>query len=80
MTTVQKDMIKDVLYEDAESIMLCLQGRVVMENEEDKDVFNKKDEFGRNVLITASMLGRSGMVRELVQHGAQVNEQSTRGE
>ncbi|KAM6919936.1 ankyrin repeat domain-containing protein 45 [Lycodopsis pacificus] len=38
-----------------------------------------KDEAGRNALLTASMLGRSAIVRELVGHGARVDEQTVRG-
>ncbi|XP_028987341.1 ankyrin repeat domain-containing protein 45 isoform X2 [Betta splendens] len=51
-----------------------------LESEYDREeILDKKDEVGRKVLAVAAMLGRSAIVRELVRHGAQVNEQTVRG-
>lgn len=52
----------------------------VTEEPPEKDLFGVKDEVGRNALLTACMLGRSAIVRELVRNGAQVDEQTVRGE
>lgn len=60
---------------DLETIIQYVQGEW-----EREEILGKKDEAGRNILVTASMLGRSAIVRELVRHGAQVNEHTLRGE
>ncbi|KAL0966043.1 hypothetical protein UPYG_G00290000 [Umbra pygmaea] len=54
----------------------CLPGIEMMEIE---NLLVEKDEMGRNALFAACMLGRSTIVRELVKHGAQVNEITSRG-
>uniref|UniRef100_A0A3Q3G1R6 Uncharacterized protein n=1 Tax=Labrus bergylta TaxID=56723 RepID=A0A3Q3G1R6_9LABR len=65
MTSLQQDIFNCVLSGDLETI---------------KDgLFGMKDEAGRNALLTASMLGRSAIVPELLRHGALVNEQTVRG-
>ncbi|KAM8849257.1 ankyrin repeat domain-containing protein 45 isoform 2-T2 [Spinachia spinachia] len=38
-----------------------------------------KDAVGRNALVTACLLGKSAIARELVEHGARVNEHTARG-
>lgn len=74
MTTYDK-VHQCVLSGDTETIIRYFEGEWDRE-----EIFGKKDEAGRNVLAVASMLGRSAIVRELVRHRAQVNEQSVRGE
>jgi len=44
-----------------------------------ENILWEKDEVGRNALFAACTLGRSDIVRELVQNGASVNEFTVRG-
>ncbi|KAG1934766.1 ankyrin repeat domain-containing protein [Pimephales promelas] len=44
-----------------------------------ENILWEKDEVGRNALFAACTLGRSDIVRELVQNGASVNEFTARG-
>ena len=79
MASVQEEIFKCVVSGDLDAIKQCLQAEREDESQE-KDYFSKKDEFGRSALLTAAMLGKSDIVRELVRGGAQVNEQTERGE
>ncbi|XP_037642810.1 ankyrin repeat domain-containing protein 45 [Sebastes umbrosus] len=77
MTSVQEEIFKCVQSGDLERIKELLKPEAFSEEE---DVCGTmKDEVGRNALLTASMLGRSSIVRELIKHGAQINEQTVRG-
>ncbi|XP_059200343.1 ankyrin repeat domain-containing protein 45 [Centropristis striata] len=49
------------------------------EPEGDEDPGVMKDLAGREPLLTASMLGRSSAVRDLIRSGAPVNQQTARG-
>lgn len=80
MTSIQEEMFKCVLSGDLETLRQYLEGEPVPEEPQERDLFGEKDECGRSALLTASMLGRSAIVRELVRHGARVNEQTIRGE
>ncbi|XP_031418864.1 ankyrin repeat domain-containing protein 45 [Clupea harengus] len=48
-------------------------------NQERPDLLWEKDDIGRNALFAASMLGRSNVVRELIEQGAEVNTWTVRG-
>ncbi|XP_031143373.1 ankyrin repeat domain-containing protein 45 isoform X1 [Sander lucioperca] len=79
MTSIQKDIFNCVLSGDLEGIKEHLEREGVTEESQERDVCGMKDEVGRNALLTACMLGRSAIGRELVRHGAQVDEQTVRG-
>ena len=81
MTTIQDEIFKCVLSGDLEAVRQCLGHETeTEESQEDLDLFGKKDEAGRNALLAACMLGRSSIIPELLTNGAQVNEQTVRGE
>ncbi|XP_060939662.1 ankyrin repeat domain-containing protein 45-like [Limanda limanda] len=79
MSSVAEEIFKCVLSGDLASIEQYLQAERVVGESQETDVFSKKDELGRNALITAAMLGKSDIVRVLVRGGAQVNEQTASG-
>ncbi|KAG7526869.1 ankyrin repeat domain-containing protein 45 [Solea senegalensis] len=79
MTSLQEDVFNRVLSADLWGLTKCFESEFDSEESQENNVFDKKDELGRNALLTASMLGRSAIVRELVRHGAQVNKQTVRG-
>ncbi|TDH06320.1 hypothetical protein EPR50_G00130890 [Perca flavescens] len=79
MTSIQKEIFKCVLSGDLEGIKEHLEREGVTEESQDIDVCGMKDEVGRNALLTGCVLGRSAISRELVRHGAQVDEQTVRG-
>ncbi|KAA8586668.1 ankyrin repeat domain-containing protein 45 isoform X1 [Etheostoma spectabile] len=79
MTSIQKDIFKCVLSGDLEGIKEHLEREAVTEESQEIDLCGMKDDFGRNALHNACMLGGSAIARELVRHGAQVNEQTVRG-
>ncbi|XP_014046122.2 ankyrin repeat domain-containing protein 45 [Salmo salar] len=65
---------------DIEGLQKHLENECLSGNEEPpEDLFWEKDEMGRNALFIACMLGRSTTVRELLKHGAHVNECTARG-
>lgn len=80
MSSIQKEIYDCVLSGECESIKEHLERSNVTEEPQENDLFGLKDEAGRNALLIACMFGRSGIVRELVRNGAQVNEQTVRGE
>ena len=51
----------------------------VSDRDSPKYLFKVKDELGRNAFFSACALGREAIVRELVKHGAEVNELTVRG-
>ncbi|KAM9349998.1 ankyrin repeat domain-containing protein 45 [Symphorus nematophorus] len=79
MTSIQAEIFNCVLSGDLESMKEHFDREPVSEESEEKDWFALKDEGGRNALLTACMLGRSAIVRELVRHGARVTERTARG-
>lgn len=79
MASIQEDVYNCVLSGELESIRELFDS-VSATEEEEMDLFDYKDEGGRNALLTACMLGRSAIVSELVRNGAQVNESTSRGE
>ncbi|XP_067109632.1 ankyrin repeat domain-containing protein 45 isoform X2 [Osmerus mordax] len=56
-----------------------VESLTVSDRESPKYLFKEKDELGRNAFFTACALGRDDIVRELVKHGAEVNELTARG-
>ncbi|XP_044077078.1 ankyrin repeat domain-containing protein 45 isoform X2 [Siniperca chuatsi] len=79
MTSIQTDIFSCVLSGDLESMQEHFEREGVKEESREKDLFGMKDEVGRNAMLTACVLGRSAIVRELVAHGARVDEQTVRG-
>ncbi|KAM4552559.1 ankyrin repeat domain-containing protein 45 [Odontesthes bonariensis] len=79
MASKRKEILKCVQSDDLESLQQLFEDIGVTEEPREQDLFGEKDEVGRNALLVASMLGRSAIVRELVKHGAQVDEQTVRG-
>ncbi|XP_054458119.1 ankyrin repeat domain-containing protein 45 isoform X2 [Anoplopoma fimbria] len=79
MTSIQRKLFKCVLSGDLESIKEHFEREAVTGESQETDPWGVKDEVGRNGLLTACMLGRSAIVRELVGHGARVDEQTVRG-
>ncbi|TKS80371.1 Ankyrin repeat domain-containing protein 45 [Collichthys lucidus] len=79
MTCTQREVFKCVLSGDLEYLKEFFEPGESQEESQEEDVFGLKDEAGRNVLLTAAMLGRSAIVQELVRHGARVNEQTAGG-
>lgn len=80
MTSIQKEIFDCVLCGDLDSIKAHFEREGFAEETQEQDVFGLKDEGGRNALLTACMLERSDILRELVRHGAQVDMQTVRGE
>lgn len=80
MSSIQREIYNCVLSGELESMKEHLERAGVTEEPPEKDLFGVTDEGGRNALLAACMLGRSAIVRELVGNGAQVDEQTVRGE
>lgn len=80
MASIQEDIYNCVLSGELESIKELFDNVSATEEQQEMDLFDYKDEGGRNALLTACMLGRSAIVSELVRNGAQVNESTSRGE
>ncbi|XP_029309668.1 ankyrin repeat domain-containing protein 45 [Cottoperca gobio] len=79
MTSIQTEIFTCVLSGDVESITGYFEREGVTDEAQEKDMCGMKDEVGRNALLTGCMLGRSDVVRELLTHGARVDEQTVRG-
>lgn len=80
MESIQKDVYDAVLSGEVERIKELFGEVNATEEQEELQLFSYKDEAGRNALMTASILGRSDIVRELVKNGAQLDESTVRGE
>lgn len=80
MTSTQREVFNCVLSGDLKTITEHFEREGVTGESEEEDVFGMKDEAGRNALLTACVLGRSAIVRELVRTGARVEERTVRGE
>ncbi|XP_038568532.1 ankyrin repeat domain-containing protein 45 isoform X2 [Micropterus salmoides] len=79
MASVQKEIFTCVVSGDLETIREHFKRDGDTEDSQGDDLFGMRDEVGRNAMLTACMLGRSDMARELVAHGARVDEQTVRG-
>ncbi|XP_023190990.1 ankyrin repeat domain-containing protein 45 [Xiphophorus maculatus] len=79
MTSIQDEIFNSVLSGDVEDLQQVLESYDAAEESEEINLFGKVDEMGRNALLVASMLGKSSVVRELVKHGAKLDEQTVRG-
>ncbi|XP_075887451.1 ankyrin repeat domain-containing protein 45 isoform X2 [Nelusetta ayraudi] len=79
MQSTQKDIYEAVQSGELESIKELFGEVNATEGQKEMDLFSYKDGGGRNALMTACMLGRSDIVTELVNNGAQVNESTVRG-
>ncbi|XP_023148156.1 ankyrin repeat domain-containing protein 45 isoform X1 [Amphiprion ocellaris] len=79
MSSIQEEIFQCVQSGDLEALKQLLEGVEESQESLELKLFARRDEVGRNVLMIASMLGRSDTVRELVGHGAPVNEQTVRG-
>ncbi|XP_077954992.1 ankyrin repeat domain-containing protein 45 isoform X1 [Gasterosteus aculeatus] len=79
MSSFQRAVFESVLSGDLEALQRCLEREAAAESRE-LDPFGMKDKEGRNALLNACMLGRTAIARELVRHGARVNERTARGE
>ncbi|XP_022069372.2 ankyrin repeat domain-containing protein 45 isoform X1 [Acanthochromis polyacanthus] len=77
--SMQEEIFSCVQSGDLEALKQLLEGVEESEESLEQKLFTRRDEVGRNVLMIATMLGRSDTVRELVGHGAPVNEQTVRG-
>ncbi|XP_048019593.1 ankyrin repeat domain-containing protein 45 isoform X2 [Megalobrama amblycephala] len=75
----EKTVLLCALDDDVEGLKRLLESKRDSDTQESENILWEKDEVGRNALFTACMLGRSGIVRELVQNGADVNEFTARG-
>lgn len=80
MTSIQKEIFQCALSGDLETIKKHFEREATAEESQEKDLYGVKDEVGRNALLTACMLGRTAIVRELVRNGAQIDQQTVRGE
>ncbi|KAI3375341.1 hypothetical protein L3Q82_021835, partial [Scortum barcoo] len=76
MTSTQEEIFKCVLSGDLDSVKELFERQ---EEPRQQDVFGLKDELGRNALLAASMLGRSAIIRELLTHGAELEESTAGG-
>uniref|UniRef100_UPI00398F37CE ankyrin repeat domain-containing protein 45 isoform X2 n=1 Tax=Pristiophorus japonicus TaxID=55135 RepID=UPI00398F37CE len=74
----RNSFLTSVLAGNAENIRKCFEEEGVY-YELPSRLLNIHDEFGRNALFAASMLGHCEAINELVTQGADVNEQTNRG-
>ncbi|XP_034411687.1 ankyrin repeat domain-containing protein 45-like [Cyclopterus lumpus] len=79
MTLTQREVFTRVLSGDLEGLKEQLDCDAVAEESQQTDPCGMTDEVGRNALLTACILGRSAIARELVGHGAPVHAQTVRG-
>ncbi|KAK7159390.1 hypothetical protein R3I94_005652 [Phoxinus phoxinus] len=75
----EKTVLLCALDDDVEELKRILESNSATDSEQPENILWEKDEVGRNALFAACTLGRSGIVRELVQNGADVNEFTARG-
>ncbi|XP_068427257.1 ankyrin repeat domain-containing protein 45 [Clinocottus analis] len=79
MTSTQREVFTHVLSGDLDGLKEQFDREADAEEAQETDPCGIKDEAGRNALLTACMLGRSAIARELVGHGAPVHAQTVRG-
>ncbi|XP_056092428.1 ankyrin repeat domain-containing protein 45 [Rhinichthys klamathensis goyatoka] len=75
----EKTVLLCALDDDVEGLKRLLESNSATDSKQPENILWEKDEVGRNALFAACTLGRSGIVRELVQNGADVNEFTARG-
>ncbi|KAK2900816.1 hypothetical protein Q8A67_008931 [Cirrhinus molitorella] len=75
-STEEKTVLLCALDDDVEGLKSLLESS---DTQQPENILWEKDEMGRNALFAACIFGRSGIVRELVQNGADVNELTPRG-
>ncbi|XP_051736689.1 ankyrin repeat domain-containing protein 45 [Ctenopharyngodon idella] len=75
----EKTVLLCALDNDVEGLKRLLESKRDTDTQESENILWEKDEVGRNALFTACTLGRSGIVHELVQNGADANEFTARG-
>ncbi|CAM4590801.1 unnamed protein product [Leuciscus chuanchicus] len=75
----EKTVLLCALDDDVEGLKLLLESNSATDSKQPENILWEKDEVGRNALFAACTLGRRGIVRELVQNGADVNEFTARG-
>ncbi|KTF88998.1 hypothetical protein cypCar_00005774 [Cyprinus carpio] len=80
-STEEKTVLLCALDDDVEGLKSLLESLLESANDtqQSENILWEKDEVGRNALFVACTLGRSGIVRELVRNGADVNELTARG-
>ncbi|XP_073703966.1 ankyrin repeat domain-containing protein 45 [Garra rufa] len=78
-STEEKTVLLCALDNDVEGPKSLLESKSSNDTQEPENILWEKDEVGRNALFAACIFGRSGIVRELVQNGAEVNELTPRG-
>lgn len=78
-STEVKTVFICALDNDVEGLKSILESKSANDTEQPENILWEKDEVGRNALFAACIFGRSGIVRELVQNGADVNEPTPRG-
>lgn len=80
-STEEKTVLLCALDDDVEGLKSLLESLLESANDtqQSENILWEKDEVGRNALFVACTLGRSGIVRELVWNGADVNELTARG-
>uniref|UniRef100_A0A672NL37 Ankyrin repeat domain-containing protein 45-like n=2 Tax=Sinocyclocheilus grahami TaxID=75366 RepID=A0A672NL37_SINGR len=78
-STEEKTVLLCALDDDVQGLKSILESKSGNESQQSENVLWEKDEVGRNALFAACTFGRSGIVRELVQNDADVNELTARG-
>ncbi|XP_043076225.1 ankyrin repeat domain-containing protein 45 [Puntigrus tetrazona] len=78
-STEEKTVLLCALDDDVEGLKSLLERKSADETQQSDNILWEKDEVGRNALFAACTFGRSDIVRELVQNGADVNELTARG-
>ncbi|XP_067309084.1 ankyrin repeat domain-containing protein 45 isoform X1 [Pseudorasbora parva] len=75
----EKTVLLCALDDDLEGLKRLLESKSATDTHLPENILLERDEVGRNALCAACTLGLSGIVRELVQNGADVNEFTARG-
>ncbi len=78
-STEEKTVLSCALDDDIEGLKSILESKIASETQQSENILWEKDEVGKNALFAACTFGRIGIVRELVQNGADVNELTARG-
>ncbi|XP_059840874.1 ankyrin repeat domain-containing protein 45 isoform X2 [Hypanus sabinus] len=75
----RNNFLNSVLTGDAENLRKCFVNTDKPNHEKSNELLNIHDDFGRNALFAAAILGHCEVIQELVSQGANVNEQTNRG-
>ncbi|XP_062919781.1 ankyrin repeat domain-containing protein 45 isoform X1 [Mobula hypostoma] len=73
----RNNFLNSVLTGDAENLRRCFVNEP--SHEKSNELLNIHDDFGRNAVFAAAILGHCEVIQELVSQGANVNEQTNRG-